>query len=502
LRAALLVLPLAILAVVPGVPGLSGQVYLPLHAALELAVFAVAFAAFTVQWYAAGTLRDTGARAIGPALLTAGAFEALHLWAFPGMPGFAGASSTERGIYYWLLARLWTVGTLLWVARPRPDPSRPHLRREANLALNAVAFALLVALELALPNDRAVFYVEGRGLTPLKVSIELALGAAAAVGALLHWRAYRQTGARWSRRLALALLASALCAASLSMYGHPHDAIHVLGHVYLVLAFWFVFEALFVSGVARPYRELDALRSHVENELVVTIERLERTKAEREDLLRAVTHDLRNPLQVVLLQSQRLGRGLADRDAAARAAGSIQAAGRRMERMIRDLADSARLESGVALPLARRPVELRRFVASMLEHADGVLDAARVENAVPDGLPHLDADPDRLDRILVNLVGNALKYTRGRVWIAAEPASDAVRVLVRDEGEGLSAEAQGRLFQRYFRANPKAGEGLGLGLHIVRGMVEAHGGSVGVESQPGAGSTFSFTLPAAPPPSA
>lgn len=121
---------------------------------------------------------------------------------------------------------------------------------------------------------------------------------------------------------------------------------------------------------------------------------------------------------------------------------------------------------------------------------------------MPDGLPDLDADPDRLDRILVNLVGNALKYTRGRVWIAAEPASDAVRVLVRDEGEGLSVEAQGRLFQRYFRANPKAGEGLGLGLHIVRGMVEAHGGSVGVESQPGAGSTFSFTLPVSPPPSA
>ena len=70
-----------------------------------------------------------------------------------------------------------------------------------------------------------------------------------------------------------------------------------------------------------------------------------------------------------------------------------------------------------------------------------------------------------------------------------------VRVLVRDEGEGLTPEAQARVFQRFFRANPKAGEGLGLGLHIVRGMVEAHGGTVAVESRAGEGSTFSFTLP-------
>jgi len=498
----LLALPLVAFALAPGVAPLRASVYVPLHAALELVVIAVAFAAFAVQWYAAGTMRDAGARAIGPAILTAGLFEALHIATFPGMPGFAGPASTERGIYYWLLARLWTVGTLLWVARPRPDATRPHRPRAANLALNTGALVLLVALELALPAQRQIFFVEGVGLTPLKVTLELALGAAAFVGALLHWRTFRRSGARWSRRVALALFSVGLASVSLSLYRHPYDPIHVLGHLYLVLAFGFVFEALFVSGVARPYRELDALRSHVQNELVVTIERLERTQSEREDLLRAVTHDLRNPLQVVLLQSERLGRGLPDAGAVATAARNIHSAGRRMERMIRDLADSARLESGVALPLARKPVELRPFVEGLLESAEGVLDATRVENAVPDQLPTVDADPDRLDRILVNLLGNALKYTRGRVTVAAEAAEGAVRVLVRDEGEGLSPEAQARVFQRFFRANPRAGEGLGLGLHIVRGMVEAHGGSVGVESRPGQGSTFSFTLPVTLAPSA
>jgi signal transduction histidine kinase len=496
-RAALLVLPLVLLALAPGLPPLPAGWYVPLHAALELSVIAVAFAAFAVQWYAAGALKVSAARSIGPAMLVAGAFEALHLAAFPGMPGFAGPASTERGIYYWLLARLWTVAPLLWIARPRPRPDRPRVGRGLNLSLQLAAFAALVALELALPRDRALFFVQGQGLTPLKVAIEWALVAAALAGAGLHWRAHRRTGARSPQRLALALGAAALTSASLSLYGHPYEPIHVLGHVYLVVAFGFVFEALFVAGVARPYRELEALRSHVQNELVVTIERLERTQAEREDLLRAVTHDLRNPLQVVLLQSERLER-LDDRAAVARAARNVRAAGRRMERLIRDLADTARLGSGAPLPLERRPVALRPFVSRLLEHSDGVLDAARVTNAVPEGLPPLDADPDRLDRILVNLVGNALKYTQGAVTVAAEAADGAVRVLVKDQGPGLSPEARARVFDRWYRAGARDREGLGLGLHIVRGLVEAHGGRVGVESRPGEGSTFSFTFPVAP----
>jgi signal transduction histidine kinase len=492
----LLAAPLALFALARDVPPLPAAWYVPLHAALELSVISVAFAAFAVQWYAAGALGIGAARSIGPAMLVAAAFEALHLATFPGMPGLAGPASTERAIYYWLLARAWTVGALLWIARPRARRDAPSLRREANLVLQLAAFVALVAFELALPRERAIFFVEGRGLTPLKVGVELAIGVAAAAGAALHWRAYRLSGARAARRIALALLAAALCSASLSLYRHPYDPIHVLGHVYLVVAFGFVFEALFVAGVARPYRELEALRSHVQNELVVTIARLERTQAEREDLLRAVTHDLRNPLQVVLLQSQRLER-IEDRDAAARAARTVRAAGRRMERLIRDLADTASLESGAALPLERRPVALRPFVAHLLEHADGVLDAGRVTNAVPEALPPLDADPDRLDRILVNLVGNALKYTEGDVTIAAVREDAAVRVLVRDRGAGLTTEQRARLFERWYRAGARDREGLGLGLHIVRGLVEAHGGRVAVESVPGEGSTFSFTFPVA-----
>jgi signal transduction histidine kinase len=107
------------------------------------------------------------------------------------------------------------------------------------------------------------------------------------------------------------------------------------------------------------------------------------------------------------------------------------------------------------------------------------------------------ADPDRLDRILGNLVGNALKYSDGRVTVSASREGGAVRVRVVDHGPGIAAEDVANLFERFYRGQRHEGEGLGLGLFIVRKLVEAHGGRVDVESALGRGSTFSFTLPLA-----
>jgi len=144
-------------------------------------------------------------------------------------------------------------------------------------------------------------------------------------------------------------------------------------------------------------------------------------------------------------------------------------------------------------------VELRPFVAGILETSDGVLDAARVENGIPPVLPPVRADPDRLDRILTNLIGNALKYSQDRVSVHAD-ADDggaSVRVSVADRGKGIGDGDLPRIFDRYYRGQRHEGEGLGLGLFIVRKLVEAHGGRIWAVSRPGEGSTFTFTLPVA-----
>jgi signal transduction histidine kinase len=496
---ALATIPIALLLVLrPWGLAVPGPLYLPIHTALEVVTIAFGLSTFAVQWFAAGAgaFREARALFIGPAFLAGALFETAHVLVFPGMPGFLGASSAERGIAYWLAARFVTVGALVAAARIDRGTESLLIGRRRLLFLNLALVVAVVGFEVGLPAPRAWFFVEGDGLTRLKVALEALVLVASAGGALLHALAWRATREVASARLALALATAALAEVCFMLYRHPYDPFNVLGHVYVVLSFWFVFEALFAAALVRPYRELDALRAHVEDELVVTIRQLRDTTEQREDLLRAVSHDLRNPLQVVMLQGQRLQRA-PEGDHARRPAQAILAAARRMERMLRDLADAARSESG-KLELSPTAVELRPFVDGFLEVSEGVLERPRVDNAVPASAPRVLADPDRLDRILGNLVGNALKYSKERVVVTAEEHGSEVRISVADRGPGIPADDLPRIFDRYYRGQRHEGEGLGLGLFIVRKLVEAHGGRIWADSQPGQGSTFTFTLPVAP----
>jgi PAS domain S-box-containing protein len=221
---------------------------------------------------------------------------------------------------------------------------------------------------------------------------------------------------------------------------------------------------------------------------------------QREDLLRAVSHDLRSPLQVIQGQAQYLLRILerSGHDGVEQnSARSIIAGAKRMNAMIQDLVDSAQMEAG-QLPLEDQPLDLRAFLIDLLRRNSGVLAVQRVKVEIPENLPHVDADPNRLERIFVNLLSNALKYSAPgtSVLVGATPTDREVTVSVADRGIGINSEDIPRLFQRYARTK-RAGriEGIGLGLYITRLLVEAHGGRIWVDSTPDEGSTFYFSLP-------
>jgi signal transduction histidine kinase len=232
------------------------------------------------------------------------------------------------------------------------------------------------------------------------------------------------------------------------------------------------------------------------------VSEIQQLQAEREDLMRAVSHDLRNPLQIVLLQAERLLRLLPpDAQRERKSAEAIGAAAKGMGAMIRDLVEAVRMEAG-RLGLEREPIRLEEWIPEQLSHAAGVLDVGRVEHDYQPGLPPVLADPARLERVFTNLVGNALKYSPSGapVRLAASRQGDAVVVSVTDRGVGIAPEDLPRLFQRFHRGRlTNRAEGLGLGLYIARTLIEAHGGRIWVDSSPGEGSTFSFTLPVAGP---
>jgi hypothetical protein len=231
----------------------------------------------------------------------------------------------------------------------------------------------------------------------------------------------------------------------------------------------------------------------------------ERKEAEalREGVVHMISHDLRAPLMVIQLQSHLLAKGLAKGAPGDKLWKSVQTVGksvRRMNVMIEDLVDSARVETK-QLELEPQALGLRAYLRELLESAEGVVDAQRIRLEIPESLPPVAADPDRLERILFNLLTNAQKYSPpGRpVTVSAVVRQEQIEVTIEDQGPGIPEDELPQLFDRFFRSRANRQiKGIGLGLFITRMLVEAHGGRIWAESEPGRGSRFRFTLPIAP----
>jgi len=473
--------------------------FLGVHLVIETFVAVTAFATFAVQWYAAGArLGDARARVIGAAFLAFAILEVAHLVSFPGMPGLPWLpSSTERGIVYWLAGRFCTVGALVLALRVEPGGGARWLRRGPLLALALGGVAVVLFADWAWISRRPHFFVEGVGLTPLKRTLEALVALGAALGALGWYRAYRRSGDRSAIDLVLALGLTVLSEACFTLYAQAYDSFNLLGHLYLLVSSGWIFHALFVKAVLRPYAELERLRAHVEGELAETIGNLRSLQEQREDLLRAVSHDLRTPLQVVMLQAERLARMVPPGSRERAASDAMARAGRQMNALISDLVDSIYLEHG-AMRLSTEPLRLGPFLAGLLGIDSGAPGADRFLLEVPADLPVVRGDPVRLSRVVQNLAGNALKYSSPGTSIRVEARcdEDELVVSIADRGAGIAGDDLPRIFERFYRGVRRGrSEGLGLGLYISRLIVTAHGGRIWCESRQGEGTTFSFTLP-------
>ena len=180
----------------------------------------------------------------------------------------------------------------------------------------------------------------------------------------------------------------------------------------------------------------------------------------------------------------------------------IERSARRMNRLIQDLLDVATIEAG-RLSVEHGRVPANQVIAESVEAQKTLAASASLElrlDAGP-GLPEVWADRERLLQIFENLIGNAVKFTEpgGRITVGAAPREIDILFWVSDTGAGIEAEHAEHVFERFWQARKDSRLGAGLGLPIVKGIVDAHGGHIWVESTPGRGSTFFFTIPQAAP---
>jgi signal transduction histidine kinase len=226
--------------------------------------------------------------------------------------------------------------------------------------------------------------------------------------------------------------------------------------------------------------------------------RLERSRA---DLVSTVAHELRSPLTSVKgFTATLLAKWTRFTDDQKRVMlETVNADADRVTRLITELLDVSRIEAGrieVHRELVDIPQRAEKLIAGRVASGE---DGGRFHVQVPGDLPETWLDADKVDQILGNLIENAVRHGAGNVTTVVEslPGADGVAVSVRDQGQGIAPELAPRVFRQFWRAKRRGGAGLGL--FIVKGLVEAHGGDISVQQAPGGGAEFRFTMPAGAP---
>ena len=269
----------------------TADVYLPVHYFLETASFVVGFSIFAVYWHASRVMRDAQGIFIGTAFFAVAAIDVMHALSFPGMPEFVTPSSVDKGILYWLSFRLWLAFSLLVAAFVDPRSRNPLLRRGPLLGLNVAVTTVVFVVVSFFPDRIPPMFVAGHGLSPLKIGLEYLVVALAVAAALVYLRAYLSTGNQFFKVLTMGLIVTVFSELSFTLYAAAYDTYNLLGHVYEVISYYFIFSALFGSAVRRPYmelqsafsaldvknRELKKLNDMIENQLERTIAELRET---------------------------------------------------------------------------------------------------------------------------------------------------------------------------------------------------------------------------------
>jgi signal transduction histidine kinase len=246
-------------------------------------------------------------------------------------------------------------------------------------------------------------------------------------------------------------------------------------------------------------------RAEAERHALMERERLAREEAEsavrsRDDVLAIVSHDLRNPLNIIAMSVNLLDSPLAESRRGAQL-GIIRRAVAGMNRLIGDLMDVTQITSGklaidpVPVALADIVEDAREMFAPLLAAKDQVFSCHAA-----DGAAIVLADRQRIAQVISNLVGNAHKFTPegGRITLHAEVADGSVRFEVADTGPGLASQDLPHIFERFWQARRVRRGGVGLGLPITKGIIDAHHGRIWARSKAGVGTSFFFTLPLAP----
>ncbi|UCG12860.1 MAG: hypothetical protein JSU72_20735, partial [Deltaproteobacteria bacterium] len=440
---------------------------------------------------------------LGIAYLFTGGTDLLHTLAYKGM-GIFRTANTNLPTQLWIAAR-YVESTSLLIA---PIFLGRRLKSHAVVIGFAVVFVFLLG-SIFYWNIFPDCFIEGRGLTQFKKLSEyfISIILLISVAFLFQKRRYFD---RDVLRLLLASIILTICAElAFTFYVHAYGFSNLIGHYLKIISFYLVYKALIETGLVKPYSLLFRDLKQSGERLGETNKKLMELESLKKDLTNMIVHDMRNPVTSTMMALDVVGFS-SEEPLTEQQSEFIQLAKRnqfKLSEMITNLLEISKLESG-SMRVNRTSLDVGNLMSLTVDRYVPILEAAEksVRVSVDPQAQTIISDESLLERILSNLLSNAIQHSgpRGEVLISVVPAMQqgAVSVSVRDFGEGIPMEYHGKIFEKFSQAGlRRLGQktGTGLGLAFCKMAVEALGGTISVESEPGKGSCFTLFLPEALP---
>mgnify|MGYP000066165052 CR=1 FL=1 len=476
--------------------------YLLFHSLAEIFSVVIAWGVFMVAWNSRSFRVNNYLTFLGPAFLFVGLLDLLHALSYSGMNVFVGYDA-NLPTQLWIAARYVHAISFLVAGF--------HISRRPNLPLVLAVYGAVTGLLLLLIFRWSVFpvcFVEGQGLTPFKVYSEYAICAILAAAMIFLWHKRLNFDHDVLVALMFAMGLTIVSELVFTLYSEPQSIANGIGHWLKIAAFFFVYRALIETGLSRPYDLLFWDLKQSEEQLQHAKKLAEDASQAKDHFLAVLSHELRNPLNPVLLAVHAMRRDPAIRERFGQDLETIQRNIELEARLIDDLLDLTRVSRG-KLELRRQDVDAHTLIAHALKiSCSDPAEARRHELLLELRAAHsiVNADPARLQQVFWNLLINAMKFTPegGRIIIRSRSMPGGrLRVEVEDNGIGIDPQAIGRIFSAFEQADRRITQrygGLGLGLSISRTIVEMLGGTLTAHSAGlGAGATFILELPLAVP---
>lgn len=400
--------------------------------------------------------------------------------------------------------------SLVYLALTVASPAVAGTRISLVTLLAAEAWTLVTAL-LYLALRRGWYRTWLRRAAPAADAMAIVIGATLAAGVGAGSQAARTanvsllcgflvfTGALRLTRIATRLSSALAIAAFLS--------VAFIAHLPPLPAIGIVAGLIAMSTLSG--RATEAIRSVIATEVgrITMAHQVDRANARaaeaqaasaaREEVLRIVAHDLRNPLSTILMAADLIGEPSMTDESRAKQASVVKRTGARMNRLIHDLLNVARMDTG-RLTVEVTDLDPMQLIANAVEMMQPLAAEASISLVadVNEQLPRVKADAERIGQVFSNLIGNAIKFTPagGTITLRADVADGRVWFSVTDTGSGIPPQQVEQVFGQFWQGRKTDRRGIGLGLTIARGIVEAHGGTIGVDSDLGVGTRFWFSL--------